>query len=886
MRLLFTCILAFLTFSFVRAADNGRGLASRIEKAHEVGQRFVPFSIMIPTQAPVHTEILKQETLFRPDAAVITRLFQSHPEAISLKFRTEIGKEYELEMLESHPLASKVDFGKIDASGRHAINEFDPGVHYQGTVAGSKKSMAALSVFADGSVMLLFSNEAGNFNLGRVEDGSGNYILYNDRDILKRPAIPCGTKDEEGGQQSPIDNGKTTSSVACNRVGIYWEVAYDLYTNKGSSYSATQSYATALFNQMQAMYANENIVLELKGLYIWVTQDDMPTTSSSDGLFWMLNAWNARGNAYGADLAHVLTCTNKGNGGKGFLNVLCSRATSYAYSDLVGSFNSIPTFSWDVEVVTHETGHNLGSHHTHWCGWMTGAGRTCGAIDNCYTIETASGCSTCSSIYQDSAPVTSWTGSVMSYCHLVDRGIDLANGFGTLPGDDIRSRISGAACLNKLVSANLTDTSICNADGSIAIDFKSDNYGTAPYTFSWSNGALTQNLSNLSQAGKYSVQIVDAKGCSTNYAVDLIRYPSPGMGIVPEIEMPVCCLNTGLPLELNATPPQSLTACQSVCWLRSKVQPASYQMAAAIFDSTLATNKFSSSNQNQISATTGAQLNIQVPVSCTETTTDYYTPIVVNMPRAAHNITTSSTSVANIYSFSTVIGQSTTLPDETSIPSACDRLDTPSSQTLVVTVTGYTGRTGQMSLAIVEMATGRMMYEATGLSGNGTYTVQGYELAGNILGDLKVFVFDRNCSAGTCTACAVNVSVTRKIVYPMHPASMSVACTIGNPIKVEFAPNACTKLDASSLNSGLKKARLHPNPASQEAYLEYQVAGRESVRVQVMDLLGRVVWMKTTTDASGSHRMAIPVSQLAKGVYNVQIQAGAAEKQALRLIVE
>jgi hypothetical protein len=42
--------------------------------------------------------------------------------------------------------------------------------------------------------------------------------------------------------------------------------------------------------------------------------------------------------------------------------------------------------------------------------------------------------------------------------------------------------------------------------------------GTTPYTFLWSNGATTQNLNGVG-AGPYSLQVTDARGCSTNSAV-------------------------------------------------------------------------------------------------------------------------------------------------------------------------------------------------------------------------------------------------------------------------------------------------------------------------------------------------------------------------------
>src|SRR5690606_25672933 len=70
------------------------------------------------------------------------------------------------------------------------------------------------------------------------------------------------------------------------------------------------------------------------------------------------------------------------------------------------------------------------------------------------------------------------------------------------------------------VSAQITHTN-CFNDPTGAIDLFVTG-GQLPYTFEWSNGANTEDLSGLT-AGSYSALITDAKGCQITYTANVNR---------------------------------------------------------------------------------------------------------------------------------------------------------------------------------------------------------------------------------------------------------------------------------------------------------------------------------------------------------------------------
>jgi len=89
-----------------------------------------------------------------------------------------------------------------------------------------------------------------------------------------------------------------------------------------------------------------------------------------------------------------------------------------------------------------------------------------------------------------------------------------------------------------LANASVSNTQ-CNAEGQFAINL-SVTGGKAPYTYLWSNGATTEDLSSLN-SGTYTVVITDANGCKTTKQV-VVTGTAAGWSclINPADSIPMC----------------------------------------------------------------------------------------------------------------------------------------------------------------------------------------------------------------------------------------------------------------------------------------------------------------------------------------------------------
>ena len=384
-------------------------------------------------------------------------------------------------------------------------------------------------LYFDNNVIVTYKIDNRQLEINNVEN---EIILFDVNDCIAENSFSCAVENEF--EEISLSNNSSSSPTIPDCIELAIEI--DQYTrNTFSSNTAASTWAHAIIAGVSQVYFGEvNVHINVVNTIIWNTVDPYALIINDAGtmLSTLRNHWTANNGSIPRDLVHLLTKrSNTGTGGIAYVDVLCSNSWGYAFSSDLNSNTSFsfpnPSYTWNLFVVAHEIGHNVGSSHTHWCGWAADPALSFsgGPIDNCVNV-------------QGSCPnnPTPQVGTIMSYCHTTSSGA-LIDFHPVVVSQALNPGINNAGCLSACPFYGCTDSTALNYDPLATVDDGSCTYppvtvsgivsdiscygqtdgfinlsvvgGASPYTYQWSNGLTNEDIYNLS-VGTYSVTVTDS----------------------------------------------------------------------------------------------------------------------------------------------------------------------------------------------------------------------------------------------------------------------------------------------------------------------------------------------------------------------------------------
>jgi len=223
----------------------------------------------------------------------------------------------------------------------------------------------------------------------------GEYDQRTD-DVFRRLREQSGTHKQEDQSQAETSY-ELRLAVDCSN---------SFYQKAGRNVRTTAAYALALVGACSAIYERDaGVRVVVPYLRVWVVTDPFP--GDIGAALGLLRTYWADSMKHVQRSTTTLLSTSVG-GGLAWVGTLCG---DYGFNvSGIGADVSFPQngYVWDIDVTSHELGHNIGSSHTHNCGWSP-------PIDSCWNAE--GGC------YDFTRPRR---GTIMSYCHLQNTGTELA----------------------------------------------------------------------------------------------------------------------------------------------------------------------------------------------------------------------------------------------------------------------------------------------------------------------------------------------------------------------------------------------------------------------------------------------------------------------------
>ncbi|MEH6407407.1 MAG: SprB repeat-containing protein, partial [Leeuwenhoekiella sp.] len=140
------------------------------------------------------------------------------------------------------------------------------------------------------------------------------------------------------------------------------------------------------------------------------------------------------------------------------------------------------------------------------------------------------------------------TGGLMPYSYLWSNGATTEDLIGIPKGNYSVSITDAAGCTisdnvlitqpaQALAATTVVVDNLCYGDNNGSIDVTASG-GTSPYTYSWSNGANTEDVSGLS-SDEYTITITDANGCELILSVP-VKQPSAALSASSSVRQILC----------------------------------------------------------------------------------------------------------------------------------------------------------------------------------------------------------------------------------------------------------------------------------------------------------------------------------------------------------
>lgn len=382
-----------------------------------------------------YEQLLQEYRLVEYNKAIVPELVNSPVEYLSFEVPLIKQEVAILDMINNDFIFKQTMV--TTSSGLFYLLDGHEGRHFRGGIRETKASIAAVSLFDD-EIVGIISNDQGNIVLGKHREEEA-HIIYNTQQLEKNHVFECCVEMEEEMNSDlqaiydslSVDDSEEVSVDTPKEVcvQIYYECKYDMYRQLGSVEEVVK-YVTAVHNQVATLFLKEGIKTPLSEIKVWDTEDPYTATNTST----LLQQFKNNTTSFNGDLAQLLTFESLG-GGRAYLGTVCRDNPKVRTSVACISryFNTVPTYSWTVYVMTHELGHLLGSYHTHACVWN--GNNT--PIDGCSRPE-----GSCAE-----GPIPTEGGTMMSYCHLHQTGVNFSLGFGLQPSKVINKRIRSGLCV-------------------------------------------------------------------------------------------------------------------------------------------------------------------------------------------------------------------------------------------------------------------------------------------------------------------------------------------------------------------------------------------------------------------------------------------------------